>query len=55
MNLGNVFYFKNIVDKQYPDEERPAVDIQTVVNEVAESIKSLSDDDFIEVITSCEW
>ena len=53
MNLGNVFYFKNIVDKQYPDEERPAVDIQTVVNEVAESIKSLSDDDFIEVITSC--
>lgn len=53
MNLNNVFYFKNIVDQQYPDENRPAVDIQAVVDTVREDIKSLSDADFSEVITSC--
>ena len=53
MELSNVFYFKNIVDRYYPDENRPAVDIQSVVAEVKEDIKTLSDTDFIEVITSC--
>ena len=53
MNLNNVFYFKNIVDRYYPDENRPAVDIQMVVNEVKEGIKRLNDDDFTEVIISC--
>ena len=36
MELSNVFYFKNIVDRYYPDENRPAVDIQSVVAEVKE-------------------
>lgn len=53
MNLSNVFYFKNIVDRYYPDENRPAVDISSVVAVVKEDIKKLSDEDFIEVITSC--
>ena len=53
MKLSNVFYFKNIVDGYYPDENRPAVDIQSVVAIVKEDIKKLSDADFIEVITSC--
>jgi hypothetical protein len=53
MNLDNVFYFKKIVDEKYPDEDRPAVDIQSVVDEVKDKIKSLSDPDFIEVIISC--
>lgn len=53
MKLSNVFYFKDIVDKKYPDENRPAVDIQAVVNEVQRDIQKLSDDDFIEVIISC--
>ena len=53
MNLKNVFYFKNIVDSYYPDEDRPPVDIQTVVELVKTDIKSLSDTDFIEVIISC--
>lgn len=53
MKLSNVFYFKNIVDCYYPDENRPAVDIQSVVAVVKEDIKKLSDADFIEVITSC--
>ena len=53
MNLNNVFYFKNIVDRCYPDENRPAVDIQAVVNHVSEEIQLLNDEDFIEVITSC--
>ncbi len=53
MNIENVFYFKNIVDKEYPDENRLAVDIQAVVNKEKESIKKLSDDSFCEVIISC--
>jgi hypothetical protein len=53
MELSNVFYFKNIVDRYYPDEDRPAVDIQSVVAVIKEDIKKLSDADFIEVITSC--
>ena len=53
MNLSNIFYFKNIVDRYYPDENRPAVDIQRVVAVVREDIKKLPDNDFIEVITSC--
>lgn len=53
MYLDNVFYFKKIVDALYPDEDRPAVDIQSVVDEVRENIKSLSDSDFSEVIISC--
>lgn len=53
MKLSNVFYFKNIVDHYYPDEDRPAVDIQAVVSVVKEDIKKLSDEDFVEVITSC--
>lgn len=53
MKLSNIFYFKNIVDSYYPDENRPAVDIQSVVDTVKENIKDLSDSDFIEIITSC--
>jgi len=53
MKKENVFYFKNIVDSHYPDENRPAVDIQSVVDSVKNDIVSLSDDDFIEVIISC--
>lgn len=53
MDLKNVFYFKNIVDELYPDEAGPAVNIQKVVEKNKESIKALSDQDFIEVITSC--
>lgn len=53
MKLSNVFYFKNIVDHYYPDENHPAVDIQSVVTVVKEDIKNLSDSDFIEVIISC--
>lgn len=53
MNLSNIFYFKNIVDRYYPDENRSAVDIQSIVTAVKKDIKNLSDADFIEVITSC--
>lgn len=53
MNAANVFYFKNIVDKVYPDEDRPPVDIQEIVRVEAKRIESLSDDDFAEVIISC--
>ena len=53
MELSNIFYFKNFVDRYYPDEDRPAVDIQAVVSVVKEDIKKLTDADFIEVITSC--
>lgn len=53
MKLSNVFYFKNIVDHHYPDEDRLAVDTKSVVAVVKEDIKKLSDADFIEVITSC--
>lgn len=53
MNLNNVFYFKNIVDEQYPNEDCPAVDIQDVVETVKENIKALTDPDFSEVMTSC--
>lgn len=53
MKLSNVFYFKNIVDQYYPDENRTAVDIQKVVAVVQKEIQKLNDDDFIEAIISC--
>lgn len=53
MKSSNIFYFKNIVDHYYPDENRPAVNIQSVVDEVKVSISTISDRDFIEVMTSC--
>lgn len=53
MNLNNVFYFKNIVDLQYPDENRAAVDIQQVVNNEKENIQKLDDSAFSEVMISC--
>lgn len=53
MKLSNIFYFKNIVDRCYPDENRPAVDIQAIVAVVKEDIKKIPDEDFIEVLTSC--
>lgn len=53
MNLDNVFYFKKIVDQIYPNEERAAADIQAVVQQVENSLKTLSDDQFIEVMISC--
>lgn len=53
MNLANVFYFKNIVDSYYPDENRDPVDIQKVVQKVQREIQTLSDIDFCETITSC--
>lgn len=53
MKLENVFYFKRIVDDLYPDEDRPPVDIQSVVDREKERIKALTDEDFSEVIISC--
>lgn len=53
MNPDNVFYFKKIVDNIYPDEERAAADIQAVVLQVELMLKTLSDDQFIEVMISC--
>ena len=53
MKLDNVFYFKKIVDDIYPDEDRPAVDTQAVVEREKEHIKDLSDNDFSEVIMYC--
>lgn len=53
MKLSSVFYFKNIVDLYYPDENRNPVNIQAVVQRVQEDIKGLSDNDFCEVIISC--
>ena len=51
MNLSNVFYFKNIVDYYYPDENGPNVNITSVVSAVKENIQRLSDHDFIEVMS----
>lgn len=53
MKLSNVFYFKNIVDAYYPDEDRDAVDIQAIVTNLKTQIQTLSDSDFIEVMISC--
>lgn len=53
MNSDNVFYFKKIVDGYYPDENRPSVDIQKVVESVKQNIEELTDNDFIEVIIGC--
>lgn len=53
MNISNIFYFKYIVDRYYPDENRPSVDIQDVVIEVKEKIKKLPDRDFTEVMIGC--
>lgn len=53
MKLSNVFYFKNIVDGYYPDENRNSIDTKSVVQVVQDDIKKLSDDDFCEVIISC--
>ena len=53
MNLSNVFYFKNIVDYYYPDENGPNVNITSVVSAVKENIQRLSDHDFIEVMICC--
>ncbi|WP_028130620.1 HindIII family type II restriction endonuclease [Selenomonas sp. AE3005] len=53
MNSNNIFFFKNIVDSYYPDEKRPSVDISSVVNETAVSLKEISDSDFEEIMISC--
>jgi len=53
MNLNNIFYFKKIVDKYYPDENRNPVEIQKIAVEVKHTIKELTDDDFIEMLISC--
>lgn len=53
MKSDNIFFFKNIVDKVYPDEDRDGTDIQQIVLDVKEKIKLISDDDFCEVITCC--
>ena len=53
MNLKNVFYFKQIVDELYPDENRPPVDIQNIVKKTQKSIQTLSDNDFEEIMISC--
>lgn len=53
MDVSNIFYFKNIVDHYYPDENRPSVDISSVVPKVRSSLEKLSDDSFIEVMISC--
>jgi len=53
MKKENVFYFKNIVDKVYPDENRPPVDIQQIVAIEAKRIQKLNDEDFSEVLISC--
>lgn len=53
MKLSNIFYFRNIVDRYYPDENRPAVDIKYIVFVVKKDIKKIPDEDFIEVMISC--
>lgn len=53
MNPSNVFYFKNIVDSYYPNDDCDAVDIQSAVTKVTADINNLSDDDFIEVMIGC--
>ena len=39
VNLQNVFYFKNIVDAIYPDEDRAPVEIQPIVETEKEKIR----------------
>jgi hypothetical protein len=53
MKKENIFYLKNIVDFYYPDENRSAVDIQSIVNIIRMEIQNFSDDDFSEIIISC--
>lgn len=53
MKISNVFYFKNIVDEIYPDENRPPVEIASVVSKVKDSLYSLTDSDFCEIMISC--
>lgn len=53
MKTSNIFYFKNIVDFYYPNEDSPTQEIKKVVIYVKENIKQLSDADFIEVLISC--
>lgn len=53
MKRSNIFYFKNIVDSYYPDENCSPVNIQSVVRRVQVKIKTLSDEDFCEMMISC--
>ena len=53
MNINNIFYLKDIVDGEYPDENRPPVNIQQVVDNVKDSITCLSNEDFSEILISC--
>lgn len=52
MKDKNIFYIKNIVDKEITDSTK-RVNTQKIVNTTKEEIKVLSDDDFIEILISC--
>lgn len=56
MEDKNIFYIKNIVDKEITEESsftNKNIDTQKLVNKTKEDIKKLSDDDFIETLISC--
>lgn len=53
MNIDNVFFFKKIVDNNYPDENISAVQIQPIVIELERLIQEKSDPDFEEILISC--
>ncbi|MCD8220872.1 MAG: HindIII family type II restriction endonuclease [Clostridiales bacterium] len=53
MKLSNVFYFKHMVDYYYPDEDKSAVKIKTVIKKEQENIKLISDEDFTEIMICC--
>lgn len=52
MKKNNIFYLKEIVDKELPSENI-VVDTKSVVDKVKIQIQTLSDDDFIEILISC--
>ncbi len=53
MNLDNVFYFKKIVDQNYPNANSSAVKIQPIVESTKKDLQKISDEDFCEIIISC--
>lgn len=52
MKKKNIFYLKEIVDKELPSEHE-TVNTKSVVDKVKIQIQTLSDDDFIEILIAC--
>lgn len=52
MKKKNIFYLKEIVDKELPSENK-TVDTKSVIDKVKIQIQTLSDDDFIEILIAC--